>query len=473
MTLGTRKIVSIECVNKCNISYLDILLTTFLKKGVIIENGKRKIMNYYTAITIINIILMVAMSIHVLSNTVFNKKQKGWFISTFAAISFCALAEYALHCGYYDSVFDIPLTILTVLQFAIAPCFAMLFAGALGLKHQGKIAICYFAICLLAGIICAPFGWIFYFDAEGYHRGVAFLIYEITYFASLAYIIVILFITGRKFSHRDIGTIIMIFVVLAAGIIPMSIYQLHVAYVAVGISSCLCYVFYNDLIQQDMSVELLQKQQRITDMQVQITARLANLIESRDTETGEHVARTSAYVKNLAEDCLADGVYTDQINQEFIDLIFMLAPMHDVGKILVSDKILRKPGKLTPEEYEEIKKHAMYGGDVVKQILNGIADDDYIKFASDIAIYHHERWDGKGYSHGLKEEEIPLSARMMAIADVFDALVSKRCYKEAIPVEEAFKIIEDESGTHFDPKLVKVFLDHKEKYIEINSRIIG
>lgn len=429
-------------------------------------------MNYYSAATIINVILMIAMSIHVLSNTVFNKKQKAWFIWTFAAISFCALAEFALHCGYYDYAFRIPLTILTVLQFAAAPCFAMLFAGALGLKHQGKIAICYFAFCLTIGIICAPFGWVFYFDLEGYHRGVAFLIYEITYFASLAYIIVVLILASRRFSRRDVGTIIMIFVVLVAGIIPMSIYQLHVAYIAVGISACLCYVFYNDLVQQDMSAELLKRQQKITDMQIQITARLANLIESRDTETGEHVARTSAYVKNLAEDCLKDGVYTDQINQEFIDLLFILAPMHDVGKILISDKILRKPGKLTPEEYEEIKKHATFGGDVIKQILNGIADEDYIKFATDIATYHHERWDGSGYPTKLKGEEIPLSARMMAIADVFDALVSKRCYKDPIPVEEAFKIIEEESRTHFDPNLVKVFLNHKEKYIEINSRIV-
>ena len=428
-------------------------------------------MNFYTAATIIIVILMVAMIIHVLNNTGFDKKQKGWFISTFSAISFCALAEFAIHCGYYDYAFSIPLTILTVLQFSIAPCFAMLFAGALGLKHQGKIAIAYFALCVTIGIICAPFGWIFYFDEAGYHRGDAFLIYEITYFASLIYIVIVLIIAGRKFSHRDIGTIIMIFVVLAAGIIPMSIYQLHIAYVAVGISSCLCYVFYNDLVQQDMNAELLAKQQKIADMQVQITARLANLIESRDTETGEHVARTSAYVKTLAEDCLKDGVYTDQIDQEFIDLLFILAPMHDVGKILVSDKILRKPGKLTPEEYEEIKKHATFGGGVIKQILNGIADDDYIRFATDIATSHHERWDGKGYPKGLKEEEIPLSARMMAIADVFDALISKRCYKDAIPVEEAFKIIEEESGTHFDPQLVKVFLNHKEKYIEINSSI--
>lgn len=428
-------------------------------------------MSYYTGFTMLLVLLMVAMIIHVISHSGFNKKQKGWFIATFATIIFCSLAEFALHCGYYDPKYKIPLTILTVLQFAIAPCFAMLFAGALGLKHQRRIVIITLAICLTIGIVCAPFGWVFYFDETGYHRGPAFLVYEATYFASLIYIIGTLFIVGRKFKHRDIGTIIMVLVVLAAGIIPMSIYALHIAYLAVGIAACLCYVFYNDLVQQDTKAELVEKQQKITEMQEQIIARLANLIESRDTETGMHVARTSAYVKTLAEDALAGGVYTDQINDHFIELLTMLAPMHDVGKILVSDKILRKPGKLTPEEYEEIKKHASVGGTVVKQILDGIADEEHIQFAIDIATGHHERWDGSGYPNKLKENEIPLSARIMAIADVFDALVSKRCYKEAIPTSEAFEIIKEESGTHFDPKLVEVFLAHKEKYEEINSSI--
>ena len=421
--------------------------------------------------TVILIVLMIAMIIHVLSYSGFNKKQKAWFIATFAAISFCALAEFALHCGYYSPQFKIPLTILTALQFSMAPCFAMLFAGALGLKHQGKIALITLGVCIIIHIICAPFGWIFYFDNKGYHRGDAFLIYEITYFASLAYIIVSLFIVSKKFQHRDSWTIIMVLVTLAAGIIPMSIYQLHVAYIAVGISACLCYVFYNDLVQQDIKSELVEKQQRITEMQVQIIARLANLIESRDTETGEHVARTSEYVKVLAEDALKSGYYTDQINEHYIELLYTLAPMHDVGKILVSDKILRKPARLSPEEYEEIKKHASAGGEVVQQVLNGIADKEKTNFAIDIATCHHEKWDGSGYPKGLKGQEIPLSARIMAIADVFDALVSKRCYKEPMSVEEAFKTIEEESGTHFDPDLVKVFLANKEKYIEINSRI--
>ena len=428
---------------------------------------------YYAAITLLTVLLMIALGIHVLTYKGFNKKQKRWFIATFSAISFCALAEFCLHNGYSDPRFNVVLTILTILQFSIAPCFAMLFAGALGLKHQLKIVFPWFGLCLIIGIICAPNGWVFYFDSAGdYHRGVAFMLYISTYIASLVYMIVVLFLVGKKFRARDIGTIIMVLIVLVAGMVPMSLRQLHVAYAAVGISAALCYVYYNDLVQQDTRTNLIESQERITKIQTHLVSGLANLIESRDTETGLHVARTSAYAKALAIAAREEGLYTSEIDDHFIDLLFTLAPMHDVGKILISDKILRKPGKLTPEEFEEIKKHAEFGGAVVKQILAGITDEEYVLFAADIATYHHEKWNGTGYPSGLKEELIPLCARIMAFADVFDALVSKRCYKEPMPVEQAFEIIKNDAGTHFDPYLAQVFLKHKDVFSEINSTIV-
>ena len=132
--------------------------------------------------------------------------------------------------------------------------------------------------------------------------------------------------------------------------------------------------------------------------------------------------------------------------------------------------ILTEPGKLTIEEYEEMKKHAKLGGSVVREVLNGITDEEYLSVASDIATYHHEWWDGTGYSNGLTGEEIPLSARIMAIADVFDALISERCYKKPIPHLDAIEIIKEESGSHFDPKLVEVFLRHKEEFLNINKK---
>jgi len=163
-----------------------------------------------------------------------------------------------------------------------------------------------------------------------------------------------------------------------------------------------------------------------------------------------------------------DGVYTDTIDNHFIDLLYSLAPMHDVGKIVIPDNILKKPGKLSPEEYEEMKRHASVGGDVVREVLSGITDEEYLNFAQDLSTYHHEWWNGEGYPNGLKGEEIPLCARIMAIADVYDALISERCYKKAMTPEEAFKIIEEGSGTHFDPELVKVFLKHKKDFKNVD-----
>ena len=415
-------------------------------------------MDFYGAIVLITELMMITMSIHVLFYREFNKTQKGWFLATFIVVMFCAAAEFAVHCGAYDVAFKIPLTILTVLQFSLAPVMATLFAGALGLKHQGKIAVGFFGANFLIEFVLVFFGKIFYFDEVGYQRGDLFILYEIFYGISLAYLLVSLVLVSLHFRHRDVATIGLILIGLIAGIMPMTFFKLNVAYLAIGVAASLCYIFYNDLVQQDTKAELVENQNKISNMQIQIIARLANLIESRDTETGGHVARTSAYCKLLAEQAKEAGIYQDTIDQKFIDNIYSLAPIHDVGKVLVSDRILRKPAKLTPEEFEEMKKHAALGGDVAKRILHDIGDEHYLEFAYEIATYHHERWSGGGYPKGIKGEEIPLSARIMAIADVFDALVSRRSYKEPFTYEKAIEIMKEESGTHFDPNLMEVFL---------------
>ena len=424
-------------------------------------------MDFYSSLVIITELLMITMSVHVFFYREFNKAQKGWFLATFFAVMVCSAAEYAVHCGYYSPAFKIPLTILTILQFSLAPVMAMLFAGALGLKHQGKIAIGFFGVNFLVEFILVFFGKVFYFDDIGYQRGDLFILYEIFYAVSLVYLLVSLVLVGKNFHHRDAATIVLILIGLVGGIIPMTFFKINVAYLAIGVAASLCYIFYNDLIQQDTKDELVENQRRLSEIQAHIISGMANLIESRDTETGEHVNRTSKYVKLIAECARKKGLYANQITDNFIMLLFTLAPMHDVGKIVVSDQILKQPRRLTDEEFEIMKHHARDGGLVVKKILDGITDEEYIRFAADIATYHHERWDGTGYPLGLKEEAIPLSARIMAVADVFDALTSKRCYKSAISPEEAFEVIKAESGTHFDPKLVDVFLANKDKFAEI------
>lgn len=415
-------------------------------------------MDFYLSSIILIALLMIAMTIHVIRYSGFNRQQKTWYIVTFISVLFCSGAEYAVHCGWYDPAFAPALTVLTVLQFSIAPCMAVFFSGALGLHKQGKKAIWFFLPNALIEAVSAPFGWIFRFDADGYHRGNFFIVYSLFYFLSLIYLMASMLVVGRKFRHRDKSTIIMIVLTLIAGIVSVTFLNIHTAYISIGMAACLCYIYYNDLVQEDTREELIENQKKIMDMQEHMISGLASVIESRDTSTGLHVLRTSEYVKLIAEGAMKEGVYTNEINDSYVDLICTLAPIHDVGKIVVSDAILKKTSRLTSEEFEQIKEHARSGGVIARRILAGITDESYLKFASDIATYHHERWDGKGYPSGLKGEEIPLCARIMAIADVYDALTSERCYKKAIPPQEAVKIIKEESGTHFDPKLVDIFL---------------
>ena len=425
-------------------------------------------MTFYISISIITLILTATMILHVVNYSGFVKREKIWYIITFSCIMFCSFAEFLVHCGAYDKRFKVILTIITIIQFSLAPLLGILFIGALGMKKQKKIGIVYFIVSASVEVICAPFKAIFYFNDEGYFRGDFFILYEIFYFVSLIYLVVCMFIVGQRFKKRDFSTIIMILIILVAGIVPMAIYKINVTYIAIAIAASLCYIYYNDLVQQDIKAELVKNQEKISSMQTRMISGLANVIENRDMDTGEHIVRTSMLVRMLAEYARMEGVYSDEIDNHFIDLLYSLAPMHDVGKIVIPDNILKKPGKLTEIEFEEMKRHASVGGDVVKEVLSGITDEDYLKFAADISTYHHEWWNGEGYPSGLKGEEIPLCARIMAIADVYDALISERCYKKAMSSDEAFKIIEEGSGSHFDPNLVKVFLNHKEEFINVD-----
>ena len=426
-------------------------------------------MTFYISITIITEVLMLTMIFHVMGYSGFVKGQKTWYIFTFGCIMFCSAAECLVHCGYYDPRFKIILTIVTVIQFSLAPLLGILFIGALGLKNQRKIGTVFLIMSFIVEVVCAPFKAIFYFNDEGYFRGDFFFIYSVFFFASLVYLIVCMFIVGRRFKKRDFSTVLMILAILISGILPMAINRLNVAYLAIAVSSCLCYIYYNDLVQQDIKTELIKNQEKMTSMQSHMISGLANVIENRDMDTGEHIVRTSMLVRMLAEYARMDGVYVEEIDDRFIDLIYTLAPMHDVGKIIIPDNILKKPGRLTDEEFEIMKRHAAVGGDVVKEVLSGITDEQYLTFAADLSTYHHEWWNGAGYPKGLRCEEIPLCARIMAIADVYDALISERCYKNAMKPEDAFRIIEEEAGTHFDPKLVKVFLNHKEEFKKVDD----
>ena len=194
-----------------------------------------------------------------------------------------------------------------------------------------------------------------------------------------------------------------------------------------------------------------------------IVTSFATLVESRDNSTGSHVKRTRNYVKIILNEIEKAHLYSSVMTSDFKDHLLNAAPMHDIGKISTPDTILQKPGKLTDEEYAIMKKHAVAGGEIIQEIFKDLDDKEFLKTAYDVARYHHERWNGKGYPEGLKETEIPFAARIMAIADVFDAISAERCYRDAMPIDTCFQIIQEGAGKDFDPELVKLFLGAKEK----------
>lgn len=194
---------------------------------------------------------------------------------------------------------------------------------------------------------------------------------------------------------------------------------------------------------------------------------MADLVESRDSDTGAHVQKTAAYAKIIVEGLKKKGYYEEKITPKFMSDVVRSAPLHDVGKINIPDEVLNKPGKLNDEEYEIMKTHTTAGRKILEKAISTVEGDNYLKEARNMAAYHHERWDGKGYPEGMHGEVIPLSARIMAVADVFDALSSPRVYKPAFPLEKAIAIIEEGKGTQFDPKCVEVFMDAIPEVSEI------
>ncbi|MDR2951893.1 MAG: response regulator [Treponema sp.] len=203
---------------------------------------------------------------------------------------------------------------------------------------------------------------------------------------------------------------------------------------------------------------------QIRRLQNGIVTVLADVVEERDKETGGHNSRTAEYVKILIKAMEERGVYADEIGGWDIDITVLSARLHDVGKIHVLDIILNKPGKLDSEEYEKMKLHTTDCALIIDRMIKQTGEEEFLRYAKLFTEYHHERWDGMGYPHGLAGTDIPLQGRIMAIADVYDALVSFRPYKEAFTNEEAVQIINTNAGSHFDPKIVEVFLEVKDEF---------
>lgn len=199
----------------------------------------------------------------------------------------------------------------------------------------------------------------------------------------------------------------------------------------------------------------------------------ATLVENRDENTGGHIRRTSIYAELLARKLQETKEYGDKITDEFVECLSMVAPLHDIGKISIPDSILCKPGRLTAEEFEIMKSHSEKGGNIIRETFFHVTDEDYRDMAYDVARFHHEKWNGKGYPEGRSGTDIPLAARIMSVADVFDAVSEKRCYRDAMPLEECFRIIENGRGVDFDPVIADAFLGIRETITDVRSSTAG
>ncbi len=201
-----------------------------------------------------------------------------------------------------------------------------------------------------------------------------------------------------------------------------------------------------------------KKQMQLEKMKSQVIMVLANMIDTRDTITGVHVRRVSAIVETLVKKMRAYGMYPEFLDDRYVLSITLAAPLHDIGKIKIPDTVLKKQGDLTEEEFELMKTHTIEGAKILQAFADEIDDNYYLLLGKDMAAYHHEWWNGKGYPYGLRGMKIPFCARVLAVADVFDALISKRSYKQQMTFDQAFDIIKKGSGGHFDPEIVDVFL---------------
>ncbi|MCF6334197.1 MAG: response regulator [Spirochaetales bacterium] len=224
----------------------------------------------------------------------------------------------------------------------------------------------------------------------------------------------------------------------------------------------------NEILEQKVSERTKQLQ---TTQDVTIRS-LSALAETRDNETGNHIIRTQNYVELLALELRKTEKYAMYMNEQTIDLLKKSAPLHDIGKVGIPDRILLKPGKLTDKEFEIMKMHAKYGYDALEKASNQLGTNTFLDHAMEIAWSHHEKWDGSGYPRALKEAGIPIEGRLMAVADVYDALISKRVYKPPFLHTKAVSIILEGKGTHFDPDIVDAFINISEGFREIALKLV-
>lgn len=278
---------------------------------------------------------------------------------------------------------------------------------------------------------------------------------------AMAYIVLTLGVLVRHWNHiverKRMGILTYLLVLIAITVVQMRYPQVLLSACAITILLVGVYV--------NLEAPSFQEISRYHNESIMA---FATLIESRDSSTGGHIRRTSKYVELICKELILEKYYQKELTKDFVEQLVKAAPMHDIGKIAIPDHILQKPGKLTEEEFEVMKSHSSAGGKIVLETFKELGTDEYRQMAYEVARYHHEKWNGRGYPEGKEGQEIPLAARIMAVADVFDAVSEKRCYRDAMPLEKCFGIIREGIGTDFDPVIARAFLNIEEDVRKIH-----
>ena len=428
-----------------------------------------------TSINLINTI-MIAMGIgicamcliHITTSSNLQKEIKRYFTLIFPGLLICMSAQLARQImeGLTGSIVRIILYMLPCIEGIAASGTAylmslLLLTMAVPKNKAKKVEIFLHALIafyVIALIVGALTGFAYSFDENNiYHRGDGYDVYNIVPIVTLLVGIIILIIYGKNINRR-VRISFWSYVVAPVVAIIIQSFSYGIQYIILATTASSVFMYFVILKNQ---TEIYEKQTKsISHMQNGLILVLADLVESRDKCTGDHIKKTAEYARIIMEQLKKDNIYTDELTDEFIEDVVRSAPLHDIGKIQIPDAILNKTSGLTDEEFEIIKSHTIAGKNIITSAIDMVSEESsgYLNEARNLAYCHHEKWDGKGYPQKLSGEDIPLSARIMAVADVFDALVSKRSYKEPLKFDDAVDLIKKESGTHFDPKIVDAFI---------------
>lgn len=348
------------------------------------------------------------------------------------------------------------LMFFVTMNIAIMGVFAYIVDLTVGLPRKKNRRILMFVPGGLAMIAVVAFmGKLYYIDGDitSYSMGISPYICFAT--AGLHFIaIAILTIVKHRYIEKRKKICVFAYTLVALGVLVAQILLPQILFTSFAPTLLVLGIYDNF---EDPS------RRRLKDYNEHMVTGFATLVENRDDNTGGHIQRTREYVDIILKEMKRKSLYSDRLTVDFMEKVRNAAPLHDIGKISTPDSILQKPGKLSNDEWEIMKMHSSVGAEIIAKTFKDLNDPEYLQIAYDVAKYHHEKWNGTGYPEGLKGDEIPLSARIMAVADVFDAVSADRVYRPAMPLEECFRIIEKGAGVDFDPEIAKLFLNARGK----------